>query len=886
LPAWTPWLNRIRHFGRRPQFEADLGEELNSHLEERAADLEQRGLDHAAALAQARREIGSLALVHEEARSEWSFQWLEEFFADLRYAVRSFRRTPVFTVTAVLSLALGIGANTAIFTALDAALWKPLAVADPGSLVDFSISRKGHEAETDLPAAFAMQLRRSNIFAGVLLTGDDGLSFVLNDRAERIVGEAVSPDFFSVLGVQPLLGQSFTPGVQEGHWAAEAVLSYGFWKQRFGGDPSVIGRTIHLNTYPFTVVGVSPPSFSGLVRGTDYELRIPFLPEGRKVSEIQLIGVSPDDWVTTTARLRPGQTIAQAEAAADAQLQEFLRVTPIERFRSGGLLHLQLSPGGRGDYERTEQFRAPLYVLLSLVGIVLLIACTNVANMLLARASARGRELALRASIGASRGRLIRQMLTESVLLSLLGGAVGVAVARWAATVLIHFIPQGHISIVLDLNPDGRALLFTFIVSLLTGTLFGLVPALQATRGDLAAALKSDAAASVGARGGLRRTLVVAQVAFSLVLLVVAGLFVRTLFDLRPAGYHTNAERVLLFTMKPQQEIYTAERKRVLVAELARRVSDLPGVQSAAFAEGGPLGSRASRGSIETQGHAAVRADTDSVTAGFFNAIGIPLIAGRDFTAGDTPASPQVAVVNQSLAHALFGNENPVGRHLLYPYDNSVHQFEVVGVVADVPYYDIHAAPRPGVWLALQQDVPYMPTLHVRVASAGTSAIVAAVRREFDAVDKGFPVFNIKTFEMRIEDSLSKERMVADLSAAFGLLALLLAAVGLHGILAYSVTRRTREIGIRVALGASRNSIIWLMAREALLVVGAGVVAGVVAGMVAGRMVASQLHGVSAADPASLAGATVAIFVIAIVAAAMPALRAARLNPLAALRHE
>jgi predicted permease len=886
MPAWTQWLNRIRHFGRQPQFEKELGEELNSHVEERAAELEESGLERATALAQARRETGSMAQVREEARAAWSFRWLEEFRADLRYAARSFRRTPVFTLTAILSLALGIGANTAIFTALDAALWKPLPVADPGTLVNFSISRKAKAEETDLPAAFALQLRRSNLFTGVILTGDDGLSFVNDGRAERIVGEVVSPDFFSVLGVQPLLGQAFTSGVREGHWSAETVLSYGFWKQRFGGDPNVIGRTIHLNTYPFTIVGVSPPSFSGLVRGTDYELRIPMLPEGQSLGQMQMISASPDDWITTTARLRPGETLAQAEAAADAQLQEFLRVTPIERFRAAGLLHLHLSLGGRGDYERTEQFRAPLYVLLSLVAIVLLIACTNVANMLLARASARGRELALRASIGASRGRLIRQMLTESVLLSLVGGIFGIGVARWAAQVLFHFIPQGHISIVLNLDPDNRALFFTFAVSLLTGVLFGLVPAVQATRGDLAAVPKSDSAASVGARGGLRKALVIAQVAFSLVLLVVAGLFLRTLFDLRPAGFHTNAERVLLFTMKPQQEIYTTERKRVLVNELARRISNLPGVQSAAFAEGGPLGSRTSRGSIETPGRAAVRADTDSVTPGFFDTIGIPLVAGRDFTAGDTPSSPLVAIVNQSLGRALFGNENPVGRHLLYPYDNAVHQYEVVGIVADVHYYDVHAAPRPGVWLALQQDVPYMPTLHVRIASSDTSAMIAAVRREFDAVDKGFPVFNVKTFEMRIEDSLSRERMVANLSAAFGLLALLLAAVGLNGILAYSVTRRTREIGIRVALGARRSSIVWLMAREALLVVGAGVALGVVAGIVAGRMVASQLYGVSAADPASLAGATAAIFVIAVIAACMPALRAARLDPLTALRHE
>jgi putative ABC transport system permease protein len=882
------WINRLRHLGRRSRFEGDLDDEIRFHIETRAAELEASGVSRSDAHAQARREFGPVARAGENSRAAWQFHWLEDLAADIRYALRAFRRSPTFTLTAVLSLALGIGANSAIFTALDAVLWRPLPVADPGRLVDFSITRGKLPPETDLPAPFAQQLRESNIFDGLTIETADGLSFSYDGRAERILGEIVSPNFFTLFGVEPILGQCFTSEVRNGHWTAEAVLSYNFWKRRFGGDPTVIGRTIRLNTYPFTIVGVSPPSFFGFVRGTDYELRIPILPQGQEIAQVSQISGRPQSWLTTVARLKPGTTILQAEAAADAQLQEFLRTTSIKRFQNIGLRHLRLTPAARGNFEYVLPFNAPLYILLILVAIVLLIACANVANMLLARATARSRELAVRASVGAGRIRLIRQMLAESVLLSVIGGGLGLAAAYWAADVLFHFIPQGHINLVLNLHPDSRALLFTFAISLLTGIFFGLPPALQATRGDLVSTLKADSAASIGeARGvGFRKILVASQVAFSLVLLIAAGVFVRTLSDLRPTNYSAKPERVLLFTMKPQQELYNAERRLALATELIRRVSALPGVQSAALAENGPLGSRNSSDPVEVPGHDPIRVASDSVSPGFFGTVGIARIAGRDFDAGDKPGSPFVVIVNQALARVLFPNQNALGRIVRIPAGKWDGHYTIVGVMADTRYYDVHKPPQPFAWLSIAQMSPYMPTLHVRTATSDTAGMIAAVRHEFDVLDKGFPVFNIRTLETRIGDSLAGERMVASLSGAFGTLALALAAVGLYGVLAYSVSRRRREIGIRMALGASSDSVLWMIAREAFLLVGAGSAVGVAIAICGSRVMPHYLAGVSSVNPAILLACTFAMFIIAALAVSIPAIRASRVEPLAALRHE
>ena len=872
------WINRLRYLGRRAPFDAELDDEARFHIESRAAELEQLGVTARDALAQAHREFGPVARMHEEARSAWQFGWLEDLFADLRYAVRAFRRSPGFTLTAVLSLALGIGANTAIFSAMETVLWKPLPVADPSSLVRLELLRGDGRIGMRLPAELAAVLRRSGAFADLTLVDEDGLSFSYDGRAERIVGEFVSPNFFEFLGVPAQLGQVFTPGVRAGRWAAEAVLSYRFWQQRFAADPHVIGRVIHLNSYPFTIVGVTPPSFFGITKGNDFDLRIPILPAGQQLTQIAGISGDPGASFNLIGRLRPDMSLERTQAAADPVVLEYTRTTAIQRIHRWNVQHVRLKPSAQGWPGPLEEFRAPLFVLLALVAVVLLIACANLANMLLARATARRRELAIRVSIGAGRFRLLRQMLAESVLLGLLGGAAGIGVAFWTDKLLLHFLPQGHISIVVDFHPGARALLFAGVLSITTGLLFGLAAALQAMRSDMAATLKNDSAASTCERRGarFRRVLVTSQVAFSVVMLIVAGLFVRTLGNLRPGDYRVDPERVLLFTMKPQHELYTQEQIQTMTDELLRRVSGLPGVRAAAFAENGPLGSRTNENELRAPGGGTVHEVDDSVSPGFFDALGIPLIAGRDFTAADTKGSKPVMIVSKSLGRALFQNANPIGR--------MVNRYEIIGAVDDVHYYDLHGAPPPTAYYASRQFGFYMPTLHVRSATSDTRSVSAAVMREFDALDKGFPVFNIKTFELRIEDSMSHERMLADLAAAFGALALLLAAIGLYGVLAYSVARRTREIGIRMALGSGAGSVVWLMAREALVLIATGIAAGIAIALSASHILAQYVSGVSVTDPGVLLSCSGVMLVIAALAVSIPASRAARVDPLIALR--
>ena len=427
------WMNRLRYLGRRSRIDDDLEVELRFHIESRTAELTASGVPPRDAATRARVEFGSIARAVEDSRAAWQFRWIEDLAADLRYAFRTVRRSPGFAVTAVLSLALGIGANATIFNALYSILWKPLPVSKPEELVEISLS--SNSGLRDLPTvAFVGQLRSAGVFEGVSArTKADGLSFSYDDRAERVLGEIVSGNYFDLLGVRSIVGQPFTPEVRSGRWAAEAVLSYDFWQRRFGGDPGVIGRTIRLNTYPFTIAGVSPPGFHGLERGTVIDVRIPILPDGRELAQIALIGARGDRGLFTTARLKPDSSLAQAEVSANVQLQEFLRTTTIQRFRDRGIQHIKLVAVGKGGSGILRQLRTPLYILFVLVALVLLIACANVANMLLARAATRARELAVRTSIGAGRSRLIRQMLAESLLLSLFAGMLAIVIGNWAA---------------------------------------------------------------------------------------------------------------------------------------------------------------------------------------------------------------------------------------------------------------------------------------------------------------------------------------------------------------------------------------------------------------------------------------------------------------------
>ena len=882
---------RLRSLFRRGPTDQELDDELRYHIERKTEEYVAKGEAPEEARRQALLQTGGIEKCKEECRDTRRVRWIQDLAQDLRFALRMLRRSPGFTAVAVISLALGLGANAAIFNEVYSVLWKPLPVSKPQQLVKVSISyvKSGHRDVP--PIAFLRQLRSAGVFAGLSVTSTDGLSFSYEDaRAERVMGEVVSGNYFDLLGVRPIIGQPFTAEVRGGGWAPDAMLSYNFWQHRFGGNPGVIGRTIRLNTYPFTIVGVSPPGFDGLERGTVVDVRIPLLPDGRELAQIARIGARLDRGLYTIARLKPDSSLAQAEASADVQLQEFLRTTTIPRFRDGGSQRLKLGALGNGDSGVLAQLQTPLYVLFVLVALVLLIACVNVANMLVARAAARARELALRRSIGAGRFRLIRQMLAESLLLSLLAGAVAVVIGQWVAGALVHFVPQGHVATVLDVRMDAVTVLFVLALSLVACVTFGLAPAVHTTRCNLVEMLRSDSLASIGNRssGRFRKVLVASQVAFSLILLIAAGIFLRTMLNLWPTDYGAHPERVLLFTMKPQMEIYTPVQKRALIAELVRRVSDIPGVEAAGVSEYGPLGSRISEDPesiVAGSGH-PIRAETDWVSKGFFDAVGLPRIAGRDFTESEKEGSPLVVIINQSLAHELFCNADPVGRTIGLTQDKDARAFEIVGVVGDSRYYAIHGATQPAVWFTFQDAAPYMPTLFVRRSSPVNTGDMAAVRRELDALDKGFPIFNAKTLEVQFEESLASERILANLSGAVGFLALALAAVGLYGILAYSVSRRTREIGIRMALGSSASAVLWLVAREAPLLIGVGSLAGLTLSVVGWRLLSEKMPGVSTIDAQVLIVCAAIMLILATAAVSIPARRAMTVDPMVALRYE
>lgn len=875
-------IRRLFFFFKRSQVDRELAEEMEVHRSLLEHDLIERGFSKADAFHASRRQFGNATLARESSRELWTFRFLESLFQDLRHSVRGLIRSPLFTITAISSLALGIGANSAMFTAVDTLLFRPLPAKDPNQFVTVvAVDATGHDRNT-FPRTFADNLRRSNAFSDVVGTVSDGLTFTSGGSAERILGEAVTPNFFTALGVSPVIGQPFTSAVRDGTWLPEAILSYSFWKAHFGGDPHVLGRIIRLNTYPFTVVGVSPSSFFDVYQGQNPELRIPALPPGRSIAQL---GILTDNDFSFMARLRPGIRRSQAQALAEFALHDFVRNSTDAEVRRAGYSHLRLLPGARGWPELANSYAAPAIVLFLLAVIAFLIACANVSNIWLARTTARRTEFAVRSSLGAHRRRIIRQILVESLVLSLVAGLLGLIAARWITHLLPYFLPHGHIPFVLDLHIDLSSVLFTCLLSVLAAGLFGLTAAIHGTRGNIAVNLKVNSNAAIGGSTTLRQTLVTVQIAFSVTLLAIAGLFLRSLSNLQPTAEFPQAHRLLLFTMKPQPEIYSATRVRTILDEVVRRVSALPGVESVGLAESGPFSSLPLSDTIQVAGRAPVPVEMDIVTPRLLATIGLPLVSGRDFTAADRPESSKVAIVNQSLAHALFPNQTVLGRTIDLPRAEGPLHFRVVGVVPDTHYFDPHQI-RPAVFFAFQLGPPYMPTLCVRVASAAPDIFIPAIRREIDAVDNGFPVFNIRTLADRIHDKLARERMTADLSSAFGGLALVLSAVGLYGVLAYWVVWRTREIGIRLALGSSTNAIVWLVCREALTLLAIGGAAGVIMSIAAGKLLSTRLYGVTWYDPANLLAAITVLLAIGILAAFIPALRACKITPMNAIRYE
>ncbi len=830
------------------------------------------------------------------------------FLQDLRYSLRSFRKAPVFTAVAVLSLALGIGANTAIFSLVDQLILRLLPVRDPQQLVLLAgVGRHygGNNGINALSYPMYQDLRdRNQVFNGMMCRYRFFPAISAGGETENVLGELVSGNYFPLLGVGASAGRVFT-AADDLHAGQHpyAVLSYAYWKTRFAGDPAVLGQTLRVNNYPLTIAGVAQPGFDGMEPGLPVQVFVPIAMAQNVRPGFDSMWNRRQRWVNVYGRLKPGESLAQAQAGLQPLFHEIIsgEVTQppfrnaTEFDRSQFLkMWLKVMPGSQGNTSLRRQYEKPLLVLLGVVGLVLLIACANLASLLTARAAARQREIAIRLAMGSSRWRMIRQLLTESLLLSAAGGMAGIVLATAMVQALIAFLPARVSGYAITASPDLRMLAFTFGLALLTGAAFGLIPALQSTRPDIAPTLKSQAGNVMGgsAQVTFRKMLVSAQVALSLLLLIGAGIFIRSLGNLKSLNPGFQTGNLIQFSISPGSVGYTLVRERAFYRNLVERLSGLPGVRSAGLGNVAVLGGNEWDNSItidtyHKQANESIDPHFNAVSPGYFTTLGIHLLSGRDFNARDEFNAPKVAVVNASFARRYFGNGVAVGHRIGLNSDpGTPTDIEIVGVVNDTRYESLRDEMPMEVFLCSAQ-LPTTTSLfaYVRTERSPESAMLA-VRAAVRELDPAIPLSGMKTLEQQLDESLVAERMIATLSSVFGVLATVLATIGLYGVMAYMVERRSREIGIRMALGAQTAGVLWLVMREVLLLVAAGLAAGLPAAWFLTQFVRTQLYGVEPNDPLSIAAATALLGAVALLAGYLPARRAAAYDPVRVLRYE
>jgi macrolide transport system ATP-binding/permease protein len=814
---------------------------------------------------------------------------------DLRYGIRMLVKSPGFSLVALLSLALGIGANTAIFSLVNAVLLRPLPVADVASLVSISTTDQRNPGNLPLSHLNFKDLRSGNtVFTDMAAFTFSQVNYsAQSGSSEQVPAQVVSGNYFSLLGTQPALGRTFLPD-EDARATPVAVVSHGFWERSLGSDPAVVGKTIVLNRTPFTVIGVAPKTFSGTLLGGGPAVWVPM--------SMHLVVQPGFDWYDTrrglflfgVGRLKPGVTIEQARSNLQAVFANLEKEFPVDnKGRSATvvpLLDARLNPNGRGP----NLILRLSIVLMMVVGAVLLIACINIANLLLARAAKRRREVAIRLALGANRGRLVRQLLTESLLLSALGGVAGFMLASWTLDAIVAARLPLPFPVDDALGIDPRVLAFTGVMAVLTGILFGLAPALQASRADVVPVLKNElvpsAAGTRGARGFLsfRQILVVAQVAISLVALVAAGLFLR---DLQHAqhidpGFETRGVLVVNFNLG--REGYTEERGQVFYQQIAERAAALPGVKGAAIAQTPPLAGGILRSvfpeGADTTTKDRVLVQVNVVGLGYFQALGIPIERGRDFARTDTANSPKVVVINETMAQQFWKNSDPIGKRFKFFGDDAYTT--VIGVAKDSKYNAVAEDPQPFIYEPLAQNYTPAAALHVRAATSDAAGLAAIVRREVQQIDPTLSLFNIRTLEDQVGLSLQPQKMNVMLLTIFGTLALLLAAIGLYGVASYSVSQRTREIGVRMALGAPRSSVLGLVLGRAMILVAAGLILGIAVAYPVVGLMRALVVGVDPRDPVTFAATAAGLATVALLASYLPALRATHIDPLIALRSD
>jgi predicted permease len=912
MPIWRTFLSKARYLVSGNRIDRDLAQELNFHQDMLTADQERLGYSHETALLNARRKMGNTTLMTEYSRDAWIVAWFDALKRDLRFAVRSFARYPGFTTIALATLALGIGANTAIFGLVDTVMLRSLPVNRPEELLAVRGSFSYWRFE---------QIRdRNEVFSGVIAARafDDVTVTSGSQPLGRVTAELVSGNYFDLLGVQPFRGRSITPDDDRAAGAGPvAVISYGFWQRAFAGSNDALGRTIALRaglvgggtsgfepaapkvsdqTTVVTVIGIAPPEFFGDTVGKLVDVWVPITMQPVLMPGRAWLTRRTASWVNILGRMRPGITEEQARESLIRTYRQ-IRSDEIgssitdEQRRNLANIQLTVDPGEKGFGQIRRQFSQPLLILMTVVTLVLLIACLNVANLLLARAAARQHEISMRLSLGASRARLIRQLLTESLLLAGIGGVLGLGLAALGTRTLIALVSGEAQQISLRLSPDARILGFTLGVSLLSGIVFGLVPALFGTRRELQHILKDSSRSAGRQRIRGARVLVATQVAVSLVLLVGCGLFLRTLYNLKAEVLGYDRTGLIIVRVDPVAAGYTGDALGSKMLALMHRLAAIPGVRSATFSENGLFSGPESGTPVVVPGFTPASdedrlARFDQAGPGYFTNVGVPLMLGRDFTEQDRPDTPRVAIINDTMARFYFANQNPIGKHFDVRGPSDV-TLEVVGVARDVQDHSLRNKPLRRFYVSYLQPIDGIIAANFEVRAAGNmTSLFGSIRAQVEQFDPKLQVLSLKTAQELVDNSILTERLVAKLSTFFGGLALLLAAIGLYGVMSYTVARRTAEIGLRMALGAQRTDVASLVLRDILRLIAIGSAVGILASVQLARYVESLIFGLKPHDPVTIAIAVAVLGLIGLIAGYLPARRAARIDPILALRAE
>jgi predicted permease len=901
------WL-RLKALGRRRQLDRDLQDELDFHLAMREARSQSQGAQdvHSAA----RRHFGNAARFKEACRELWTFRTVESFLQDLRYGARILRKNSAFTTVAVVTLALGIGANTAIFSLVYQVLLQRLVVQHPEELVILR-SLGPHNGRTSSESAdgadafsypMYKELRdRNTVLAGLIARFPVSLSVAGQGFSERADGELVSGNYFETLGVRPVLGRLFGPQDETSGGAdTVAVLSYGYWTRHFGGSPDILNKQLTVNGAVLTVVGVARQGFTGVEIGQTPDIFIPVTMKVQMTPGWDGLDSPRDYWLAILGRLKPHSKRDQAEAALQGVYHTVIQAElPLLKVsKKDEALFLQtklfLDPGSHGRQILQAYVQQPLLFLAAMVGLVLLIACANLASLLIAKGEARQQEMAVRLSLGAGAGRLLRQLLTESLLLALAGGLAGLAVGVITLRAIVHGMEKAVDAMGLETGLDSHVLLFAAGLSLLTGVFFGLAPALRVLRVAPRSPLQDSGKNSAGsvANVRLRKWMLVFQVAMTVILLSGAGLFTASLIRLQFANLGLRTDRVIQFSIAPGMSRYSPEQTAALADRLKASLAALPGVESADAAEIAVFNNSNTNATVTVAGYTPQENENMDVGQNwvgpdYFTTMGIPLLRGREFTQADAAASPKVAIINQSMAKRFFGVNNAIGRLFAFGVGNGTHpDIQIIGVVADSKHSNVRDQARPFAYLPYAQHKTLSEiTFYVRTAQE-PAAISSILTKTVSGFDAGLPVYDLKPLAEQVQETVFADRLLAFLSASLGILAAFLAAIGLYGVMAYVVARRTREIGIRIALGATRTNISWLILREVAQVAGIGLAIGLPLSFLTGKLIESLLFGVSPGNPVVLLLTAAVLVTVALMAGGLPARKAAAVDPMVALRYQ